>query len=425
MMKPGAELPKTMLILKSHPSGLAATEAFLRNRGWEIFSTSDLKEALIQVVAKKHAYVLISVDHGNKKIPMLPKLIREKYDVAVIAFAESTSAVSFNSLTGSPTDYKIYAPVTGPAVERCVNKYSKDRDTLSKLQVKNEENYQLPVFLKAEDDISSVFISGKQQPRRGYGTVHTLRELRSERDIRIQELRKVSDANDSLIARATQTSLLGNVEILDGQVLNKIQEITMPTCIRVESAHFSGYLVAALGKDQKIEETLIKKIQEALFKFLKDNGEEISETEALNLKLKQVDFASWSLEYGDFLKTTVHKGSEMAMAFFPRKPIAPILEESHHPDMAKIRLLDLQGDRTVEFDLYMHLAANNKFILYTPKGGVFYTKQLERLKDQGVTHLHIQKDAAESVSKYHAQNYLNDLIDDYEEKQRIFSGPAA
>jgi hypothetical protein len=417
------ELPKKMLILKSHSSALSATETFLRNRGWEIYSTSDLKEALIQVVSKKHSYILISIDHANKKIPMLPKLISEKYNVAVITFAESTSARSFNTLTKSPTDYKIYAPVTGPAVERCINKYSKDLETARRLQAKNDDLQEHLFILKQpklDQDISSIFISGKQHVRSsGYGNVFQ-KNSATPRGQRLQELRRISDLNDSLIARGTQKSLIGNVEMLDGQVVNKIEETTSPVCILIESNRFSGYLLAALGKNQSIEENLIKNIQTALFKFLKDNGEEVTESETLNLKLEPVEFEPWALEYADFLKATVHHGDEIAMAFFPHNPVSPRFDESIHPDMVKVKLDDLRGDQRVEFDLYMHLENNNKFILYTPKGGIFYGKQMDRLKSHGVQHMHVHKESIGAVSRYHAQNYLNGLINDYSEKQRLF-----
>ena len=108
---------------------------------------------------------------------MLPKLISEKYKVAVISFAESTSAMSYNTLTASPTDYKIYAPVTGPAVERCVNKYTKDLDTLSKLKVKNDDLQSDLQFLRRmkeeeEESVSSIFVSGKTPIKNGFGTIY-------------------------------------------------------------------------------------------------------------------------------------------------------------------------------------------------------------------------------------------------------------
>lgn len=413
-----AKASQSLLILKSDTNTMTSTETFLRNRGWEVYSTSDVKNALIQVVSKEYDYILISVDHENKKVLSLPKLIQEKFDVTIISFAESTSAKSFNNLTSSPTVYKIYAPITGPAVERCINKCTKAQGTPGKLREKQSDSYRLPAFLKANNDVSGVYISGKSKTNPGLGTVHMLNENMSPHQQRLQELRKLNSTNDTLIARATQTSLIGNVEILDGNIIDNVSMTVHPTCIFIDSKRFSGYLVAVLGNDEAIEESFIKNIQKALFKFLKDNDEPVTETDISRLHIKQVEFEPWALEYADFLKTAAHLGRELALAFFSTKPLIPYLDKSKHSDMIKIQLQDLKGDCKVEFNLYIYLEINNKFVLYTPNGGFFYQKQIDRLKKQGITHLHLQKESVPALAKYKAQNYLNSLIDSYEEKKK-------
>jgi len=602
----GVEIPKTMLILKSNPTALGVIETFLRNRGWKIYSTANLKEALVQIVSNKPSYVLISVDHPNKKVRALPKLLSQAIPVACIAFAENQSSNSFKFLNESATEYRVYPPVTGPAIERCVNKYLKDQQTRATVQSANDtfkgegkaggndmisikgggngnieikgggemggdagrlfaqlmgdenanntiansgkvDNNQvfaqpldeddgpaesnfipsqnskanqndslLPSYLQAKGENGSAnngtngfgqtyvqkgsagnvgnYIppsgdnggwgnaqnsgpggsnyTGQQQGPNGNGfNGHQQgsngengwagpgaagnnsqnnggnpqgnpfedaeteglgsREYRRRQaaaagwapmknDIEhIRERRARSDANQTLIARGTQKSLEESVVIGDGVVKEKAQESTSAACIVVESERFSGYLVAVMGKNRKIDEAFITNVKLKLFKFLKENGEETSESESMDVKIKQVDFEPWALEYADFLRKSVHEGNEVAMAFFPRRPIKTILEDSHHQDMAKIELNQLQGDRQVEFDLYVYLPTNNKYVLYTPKGGVFYNKQMDRLKKQGVTHMHVQRDSAPAISKYHAQNYLNDMIEDHEQKQEL------
>lgn len=131
----GVSIPKTMLILKSQPNALTVVETFLRNRGWKIHSTTNLKEALVQIVSQKPSYVLISVDHANKKVRALPKLLASAFPVATIVFAENQSSSSYNVLNESSSEYRVYPPVTGPAIERCVNKYLKDQHTKMSVQV--------------------------------------------------------------------------------------------------------------------------------------------------------------------------------------------------------------------------------------------------------------------------------------------------
>ncbi|WP_413287765.1 hypothetical protein [Bdellovibrio sp. HCB337] len=440
------ELPKSMLILKANPNSLATSEMFLRNRGWAVYSTTDVKEALLLLLKQEYSYILISVDHSNSKIKMLPKLIAHKFKIAIMTFAETQSANSFNLLSESQCEYKVFAPVTGPAIERCIMKHTRDQFSAG-LFVKHTEpvqvkKHQPPQFVfddapkggnlifpqplkTAPPAPAAIFIEGKK-PAKPFGSVHVTassyaeKKARTRRDEEIEyqlrhftEKKEMHSGEDTLIARATERSLIGCVEILDGKVHHKIQNVTNSGCIIVESDRFSGYLVAALGADQKMEESFLENMKRLLFKFLRENGEPVSENDTLDVTLKPVEFEPWAMEYADFLRKSVHRGDELAVAFFPKNPVMIPLEDSEHPDMAKIHLKDLVGDRRVEFDLYIHLSNNDKYVLYTPKGGVFYTRQLDRLKRQGVTHMHVPKEAAHDVAKYNAQNYINGLVDEY------------
>jgi len=430
------ESSKTMLILKAHAHSMAATEVFLRNRGWKLFITTDVKEALLKLVEQKFSYVLLSVDHPNKKTPLLPQLIRHKFSCTVMTYAENPSTTSYNRLNTSDSEYKIYAPVTGPAVERCITKYLRDLQTRSLMTIKPEETSTLGLLYRQPHEEprieeTGIFVKGKGLSR-GFGSVQNTGSSPQEIQGVVQQARgkdpeyqqrhllqrkKRSDALDTIIARGTQLSLLETVDFQDGLVHHQVENTANSGCIVVESERFSGYIVTALGHNETLSEEFMTGIKKKLFKYLKDNGEHLTESEAMDIKLKPVAFEPWALEYADFLRTSVHRGDEVAVAFFPRRPVHVPLENSARRDMATIRLMDLKGDREVNFDLYIYLATNKKYVLYTPQGGVFYQKQLDRLKQQGVTHMHVPKTATEAVTKYSAQNYLNDLVEAFDQSE--------
>src|SRR5436190_23626651 len=100
-MERAYESSKTLLILKANAFSLTAAEVFLRHRGWKIFTTTDVKEALLKLLEEKFTYVMISVDHTNKKTAMLPQLISHKFSATVMTFAETLSAKSYNALIAS------------------------------------------------------------------------------------------------------------------------------------------------------------------------------------------------------------------------------------------------------------------------------------------------------------------------------------
>jgi hypothetical protein len=661
------EIRKSILIIKSNAKGMIGIETFLRNREWTILSTANIREALDYIVKSKPSFVLVPVDHASKKVRTLPQLILQNFQICVIAYAENSNTSGYKLLVESPCEYKINPPVTGPAIERAVNKFIKDQQSLNEVsptkresqdnnrnntgtfvmkgqgaqgpesvnfQTKNDaspdklaailnqfnddetnsgdsiqplpgatdygslkgrvdpknSNGGAPIFsgpgaaqshkagggpgteapllkagsgtaneaplLKAGGNDGSLPAdlkeasgatqksnggapilprpgaakarkaggsSGEEAPllksgggessqspllnslkedgslapepkaevednrgtqgnsispenlspeapkvdaevlstkpaKQGFiprydedesdkkdgSSIQPASELdfkgpsekpkivareisEEEKKAKIhenlnQEVRKVGSSkgwekNETLIVKGVKKALEDSVQVGDGTVKEKLQDSSNVACIVVESSRFSGYLVAAMGKNRKVDQKLIKMISERLTKFLKDNGEEQVEDAGQGIKIKQVDFEDWALEYAEFLRKSVHNGDEVAMAFFPFAEANHKMGDSASTEMGSIKIDDLHGDIQVEFNLYIFLPANKRYVLYTPKGSKFYGNQKQRLSKMGVTHLHMRKTEAQDLSKYRAQNYLNSKIQEYETRK--------
>ncbi|UOF02689.1 hypothetical protein [Bdellovibrio reynosensis] len=568
---------KTLLIIKGSANSLATVESFLRNREWKVKSTTNLKEALIHLVQQQPKFVMVSVDHPNKKVRNLPKILTAAFPVCVIAFAEESSTASYNMLSNAATEYLLYPPVTGPAVERTVNKYYKDLQTKDPAQMMaraglkqneeegviairggadqqfNSQNAQslLAQMLGGEDGASFVNSTGSQnspqgmvpgspqqnangpqgmvpgssnnnvngpqgmipgaqqgnpqfaggapltgpgfngnQPQgmaagngfngmqpgtgmppgmpgrfgnstnsdsehmpRGMGgsalhsrnfdpdddkpytsSIHNLNrgdgpgwaplpvkpKAKKHRagPEQIEEDPRATKGGDSVMLRGTKDALDKSCNITGTFAQSEaIESSTNVACIVVESPKFSGYLVAALGNNRAIDSAFIQRINEKLIKFLKDNGEKIDEGESMQLRIKQVPFEDWALDCAEFLRKSVHDGNEVAMAFFPRQDVRTSYGESAAEEMASIKTKDLAAGVPVEFNVYIHLPRNNKYVLYTPRGAIFYDVQKQRLDNQGIQELHILKHELQDLDKYRAQNFLNDKIQEFEAKE--------
>tara|TARA_B110001454_G_C12723226_1_gene435952 strand:+ start:11866 stop:13515 length:1650 start_codon:yes stop_codon:yes gene_type:complete len=540
------QISKTLLILKSNPSSTSAAEQFLRNREWLVFSTTNIKDFLTYIIQKKPNFVMISVDHPNKKVLIMPKVLTQSFPICVFTFAENSSSVSFRKLQDAACGYKINPPATGPAIERTVNKYIRDQE--KKIRDQNEKptvdangkplatadasnkttmiqsgggaasgnetvegggwNQAASIFSQLLDGDSVAGGNGTWVPLEGFdengnpldpslskidharsgsgspgmlsgingdysdeegaagsvsysesdfdgddraralgktpnaisigkdkndkkaqtnaGEAEDAREagpLKSPRkyDTKGKTItvmgRNVVDGYESIILKGTKQALDETVQVNDGHVINEVSDSSQVACIVVESEKFNGYLIAALGKNRKMDGKFIKSIQEKLFKFLKDNGEPVSEKENLNLKIKKIEFEDWAIEYAEFLKKSVHNGDEIAMAFFPVTNVRTEVRESASATMASVKLADVEGDKQVEFNMYLYLPCNKKYILYTPKGGKFYANQKGRLVEKGVKEVHMLKSEVNDLTKYKAQNYLNNLIENYKQKK--------
>lgn len=68
----------------------------------------------------------------------------------------------------------------------------------------------------------------------------------------------------------------------------------------------------------------------------------------------------------------------------------------------------------LEFNLYMYMPVNQKYVLYTPKGSKLYQEQKSRLEQKGVKDLHMLRAEVQDLSRFKAQNHLNSIIDQYE-----------
>lgn len=580
------EQKKTILILRSKGTNLSAAENFLRNREWKIFSTDNLKDALAHIVQHTPAFVMVSVDHPNKKVRSLPKILVQAFPVCVMAFAENNSAASFNLLSNAGTEYMLYPPLTGPAIERTVNKYYKDlaarqnqAASSEKWEGSNSDDKEAMISIKGSQpgmmsfkgdataqnlfaqlmgeeggatpnaQGAAGFVGGNSVMQPGYGSAdsHSARTSSEnggaagyvpgngqnpgasgnggfsgaympngqnpseqagsqagpnyipsgdgsgphgyggangqsphgygdgsgangspgynpyangslDQDAKETEgsYRRKKDAGggwipmdvpptdnkvyggnssgfqrtkeDSIILKGTkdalEKSVISSKHVHTEQPVQKVEQSSNVACIVVESPRFSGYLVTALGKNRKIDDQFLKGVHDRLFKFLRDNGENVKQEETMNIKIKQVPFEDWAMDCAEFLRKSVHNGDEVAMAFFPYAEAKTTLEESHHADMASVKLADLKADAEVEMNLYVYLPANQKYVLYTPRGGKLYGAQKDRLAKQGVTHMHMLKMEAEDLNKYRAQNYLNDKIEEFESRQREKKTPA-
>ncbi|MBX2989431.1 MAG: hypothetical protein KF802_16200 [Bdellovibrionaceae bacterium] len=659
------EVRKSILIIKSNPKGLNLVESFLRNRGWKIQSATNLKEALTFLVSQKPSFVMITVDHPNKKVRMLPKLLTQSFPVFVMVFAEQGSSLSYKALQDSGCPYRINPPATGPAVERTINKILKDQeeekekaarvareggtasgditikgggadggpthisggnasapndnslaangmisiagagpgsfniqsatdllrqmaetpeDESGAIMASGEDNgVAQPLSLNAEaladlekaaqeDALSAVgrspgkpnggawvpadessaksgsgeaeelaarsgstsaedllgrtgsdqgdlmgarsrgpggeelaarsqeeagellgarsgdrpggssqeagfldpaasapqvryhegdFDRGEQAPGQedddaagaaldfnrskksasgvegrdqdtGSGEGDLLKPKKgASKNVGTGGFVRHSRDNESIIVRGTQKALDESVTLkshdVKGQPVaeHRLEQASNVACLIVESPRFSGYLVAAMAKDRPMDTKFVDTIKDRLAKFLRDNGEPIKEENSMSLKIKQVDFQDWALEYADFLRKSVHEGQEIAMAFFPFAEAQAKLGESASVEMGSVKLDEIQGDLTVDFNLYVYLPANKKYVLYTPRGSKFYGNQKGRLAGMGVTHMHVKRDDLVDVSRYRAQNYLNSKIEEFERRRSQATPPAA
>lgn len=226
--------------------------------------------------------------------------------------------------------------------------------------------------------------------------------------------------SDSILVKGTQEAIDNSVQKIEGLAeYESLGRASNVACIVVESAKFSGYLVAAMGKDRLIDEFFIETVKQRLVEFLKKHGETIKEDEdGLSLKLEQIDFEDWALDQAEFLRKSIHGKAEIAMAFFPNADTQVRLEQSVNENMLQMDIGELESDVPVDFDMYIYMPTNNRYLLYTPQGRKLGKDQHGRLKDRGINKVHLRKESQGQVKKYRAQVFLNSKIQAYKSSKK-------
>ncbi|MFN8846340.1 MAG: hypothetical protein ACK5W9_05780, partial [Bdellovibrionales bacterium] len=169
-------IAKTMLIVKSDANALKGVEQFLKNREWNLISTHDMKKAIVSLVQLKPSFVLISVDHPSKKMAKFPKIVMSAFPTCVMMFAEKSTTASFKMLMDSGIEYRINPPLTGPAIERAVNKYLRDLENADKQkgqvagESKDQSKYDFNVQVKSGREKESGFVSVSAHSNGGEGS---------------------------------------------------------------------------------------------------------------------------------------------------------------------------------------------------------------------------------------------------------------
>lgn len=140
---PTVETKRQLIILKAKPTSLKSAEAFLRNRSWDLLTTTEVKKSLPAILAGKASYILLTVEHANANVMKLPQVINQNLKIPIIYFAEGLSPHGPALLNKLAYPYVIYPPVSGPAIERMILKYERDeKNRLESLDASAKTDHQ-------------------------------------------------------------------------------------------------------------------------------------------------------------------------------------------------------------------------------------------------------------------------------------------
>lgn len=449
----GQGSPKTILILKSNPLTLQTAEQFLVARGWAVMSTTSLTDSVQHLFENKIDYFILCANHPQKKVKQLPQLFKQFTELQFITYTDMANTPNMAIMQEMGIPYQVLPPVSGPAIERVIFRIQKEEKNIRTAEKKLNNTDSKNSFdrKRAQESISKFFESDDDNKTPKVDTPPASTEVSSsnvesftdyENRMKRQHMSNTAPKKDKNYPFLTDNDdavkkipppkpppeFQKTIEsILDSSVkpsdpntpIEKIERAQNCICFKIEASTFRGFLVAAMGKDRRLDEELLVAINQKLMETIQQQGGVVDESKPIDVKIRSVNFEEWAIEKAEFLKKSIHNGNEVAMAFFPAHKTSPSFGDSVAQDMLSIDIDDLASDSPVSFDVYIYLPANNKYILYTPKNSLFLSSQKGRLKAKGIDKMHAKKDIVEEIHKYHAENSLNHSIMDYENNSSL------
>lgn len=230
---------------------------------------------------------------------------------------------------------------------------------------------------------------------------------------------KLTPQEKTLISRGTlealQKTFGGERKESPSQAFSPISEVY---CFMVSTQRFKGYMLYAHSGQAKGHRLLLKLIRDKLAAFLKENGEVMKADEALlDLKVIEVDLEPWAFETAEFLVKTADSEEEVAMVFVPREDVDTHLEASAKKEMLKFKLNEIKANTKLEFDCFLFMPVNNKYLKYQKQGQKFADLQKKRLQQKGIEDVHVKKEAMSDVQKYRAIAFLDEKILEFKNKK--------
>lgn len=410
---------KCIFLLKARPDSLAAAESWLTSKGWTVHSTDQVKDAISRVIELQPDHVVICMDHVNPRVRVLPKLFEQAFQIKVIGYMEATTATSLATTAGM--DYVLYPPVAGSAVERMAAKVVRDERRARAAQAKRFllEPALVEIKNKSEQAQSTLLemISSDFSQVEDDATMAVRDIFASQATPHTQILYSHTNGtytDNTNIVRGTHQAIHDVALTLPGTEVLPLNECREAICFFVNSSEHQGFVLCSIAQNSEPLHTFVELFKTRFSELMAESNLTCTMSQAVVVSLPKVSFDSWVRRQAAFSKKFVHLDQECGLAFFEMaEPQNEIVSSPTHPTMVTVSLLDIDSDKPLLFDVFVHLPANDKFILYNRRGNKFPQLQKTRLLSRGVLDVHMRGKEIDLLHRHHIEAYLNQKISEH------------
>lgn len=390
------------IIIKATPTDFTEHETLLKTHGWEVLVSQSLRDSISHILINRPNIVYISLDYDSQRISKLIRFLPQFVTCTVIPFSESnTNSILIKSLGSKYTIAAHATPENFLAVATQYLNDSKSKPSISGFIFSDK------IFVSSDGQIND---QGKRTV--SYILSQVLSETHETTD-------EVNPAQVSLInLKKSISSTLEELFVKEKDSDHKIANKQSVTCINMKSKNLNGIIVMSKAQDKTISNDTSEKIRESLTQKMNAHGEAISSSHPSEVNITEVPLNEWLHHSANYVAHASLDQNQLTVAYFNYNHHHTYIENQlQDSDMFPIRTEDLYSDRSISFNVFLYLAANQKYVLYTPSGSFFYQNQMDKLKRQGIVHLFVMTKEKNLFNQYINENFLNTKIQLYSDQK--------
>lgn len=175
--------------------------------------------------------------------------------------------------------------------------------------------------------------------------------------------------------------------------------------VRVESEGLNGLIVLCRSLE-KVSLDFVQQFKTTLEEEMSLKGVKLSVDEGFVLQAENINFLEWARAQAQIYFVAQHKGEQISVAYLLAEERKEALVVDEKSKMAQISLEEISLEDPVNFDAYIHLKKNDKYVMYLKKGRTLSLSQKDKLNQSQVSALHVEAHALNAFHSYRAACYL-------------------
>lgn len=405
---------RSLLLLKASETSLLPLEAQLKAMGWAVRGTANLTEALAHLLKAKPTFVLVSMDHAQKGVRLLPQILVKNFPVVTFLFSESGRTEAFSDYTNFELYPRLKLPLTAKAVDHDLlffmseeaDQRLMDPTGSTILRPGAQKNWSDPSVLQSAQTLLKALLPPSTKVRTDLAKMPAV--LVVPEPVRPAASANVRKVLEPAMLREAVHMAVDAGESTDVQVL---QQTEVANCLPLENGGAPGYFVIVRAQNKDLDEGLKAKIANFI---MGAESKVVAKQAWQSVKLDAVNFQDWAKKDAQFVEKVVHEGEEIAFAFFPMEKALPEMQLSAQPDLARLALTELKDGTKADFEMSIYLPANQKFLFYIARGAEFSREQRQRIERLGIEQVHVPVGQWPQVEAYLTQMGLNEKVQKFQ-----------